>query len=66
MSWIIDLLKGVRGKSTDKVDELIRQKRLNNCNDCTQLMRTGQCSLCGCFVLDKTRYKDEKCPDNKW
>lgn len=30
------------------------------------LMKTGNCKLCGCFVSDKTKYADEKCPIGKW
>ena len=66
MSWVIDVLKGVRGKSTAKVSKDIRQKRLDNCNTCTKLMATGQCASCGCFVVDKTKYADESCPEKKW
>lgn len=30
------------------------------------LYKTGNCKMCGCFVSDKTKYADEKCPLGKW
>lgn len=27
---------------------------------------SGNCKICGCFVNEKTKYKDESCPLNKW
>lgn len=66
MSWVIDVFKGVRGKSTEKVSKEERQVRLDQCNSCTYLMQTGQCNKCGCFVVDKTKYTDERCPAKKW
>jgi hypothetical protein len=66
MSWYIDLSKKLQGKSTDKVSRETRKERLAHCNSCPHLMRTGQCSKCGCFMSDKTRYKESECPIDKW
>jgi len=66
MSLLIDLTKSVRGKSIDKVTVVLHNKRTSICNQCPNLLMTGNCKLCGCFVNDKAKYIDEKCPINKW
>lgn len=84
MSILIDITKGLRGKDISKVNEVVRQARLDKCKGCKLkeglqkvdgkkskegedgLMKTGNCKLCGCFVSDKTKYADEKCPIGKW
>lgn len=66
MSWLIDALKGVRGKSVEKVSKEHRKTRLDQCNACPKLLSSGQCDSCGCFVADKTKYLDEQCPIGKW
>jgi hypothetical protein len=30
------------------------------------LFNTGNCKICGCFVVEKAKYKDELCPIGKW
>jgi|1_EtaG_2_1085319.scaffolds.fasta_scaffold307932_2 hypothetical protein len=66
MSLLIDVIKKAKGKSIEKVMPIVRQKRLEVCNKCDELLKTGNCKKCGCFVSDKTKYKGERCPLNKW
>lgn len=66
MSLLIDLTKTVQGKSTDKVDAQTKKDRITKCNGCPNLFLGLNCKLCGCFVSDKTNYKDESCPEGKW
>ena len=66
MSLLFDAVKTVKGKSIEKVTPITKNIRLDTCNACKRLMKTGNCSICGCFVRDKTNYKTEKCPINKW
>ena len=66
MSLLIDIVKNVKGKSTDKVSVDLHSTRVSICNKCPKLLITGNCSVCGCFVKDKAKYKNEKCPLKKW
>tara|TARA_R110000751_G_scaffold90890_3_gene178228 strand:- start:1313 stop:1513 length:201 start_codon:yes stop_codon:yes gene_type:complete len=66
MSLLFDVIKSAKGKSIEKATTNERLNRLNKCKNCTHLMKTGNCKLCGCFVADKTKYKLEKCPIDKW
>lgn len=67
MSAFFDLFQAARGKSTQKVDDHLRMKRLQACNGCPSLLRaTGNCKICGCFVNEKTKYAAESCPLKKW
>lgn len=66
MSLLFDVIKKAKGKSIEKVNTNERLKRLTECKNCEHLLVTGNCKICGCFVTDKTKYKTEKCPINKW
>ncbi len=66
MSLIIDTVKKIKGKSTDKVTVETHKARLSKCYSCPSLLITGNCSTCGCFVKDKAKYIDESCPEKKW
>jgi hypothetical protein len=66
MSLLIDLVKQVKGKPTDKVTVSLYEKRIAICSLCPKKMVTGNCSVCGCFVKDKAKYKGESCPLGKW
>jgi hypothetical protein len=75
MSWLFDAFKFLKGDSTDKVSEEKQQQRIKTCNNCHHQMSiqknqevkiTGRCDICFCVVSEKTKYKDEKCPINKW
>lgn len=48
-------------------DEQIYELRMNTCNKCDKLnQNVGLCSLCGCFVKIKGKFKEQKCPLHKW
>lgn len=66
MSILFDVIKTVKGKNIDKVTPITHTIRLDTCSQCKKLMRTGNCSICGCFVMDKAKYKEESCPLKKW
>ncbi len=66
MSLLIDLVKQVKGKPTDKVTQSLYDKRTAICSLCPKKMITGNCSVCGCFVSDKAKYVGESCPLGKW
>ena len=67
---ILDAVKELAGKIfTDgiKVAPEVTRKRLRICKGCPHLFqRTGNCKKCGCFVEEKTKYQDQKCPVGKW
>lgn len=46
--------------------ELI-EKRLDICDGCEFLDKEEmECLDCGCFVLIKTKWTDQECPQKKW
>lgn len=47
--------------------KLDAQKRLDICNKCPSLDKTGgRCGECGCFVTIKVKMDFESCPLRKW
>jgi len=67
--WFLSNLFLYRGNPL--VDKKISNDRLNICLKCPKLKTKGifskikgpRCSLCGCFVYSKVKYKFEECPD---
>ena len=66
MSLLFDVIKTVKGKDIAKVSANEHNIRKRICQSCPQLMRTGNCKICGCFIIDKTKYAQEHCPIKKW
>jgi hypothetical protein len=69
----IDLLKPVRklaGKfmcKGGKPAPEVYRRRLAICMGCPKLIKlTKSCSICGCFVDEKSNCAPEKCPLGKW
>jgi hypothetical protein len=59
--------KSAESLETIRVDENIREIRLNKCNSCEYLYKpTKNCQKCGCFVVAKTWLRDTSCPIKKW
>ena len=56
----------IKNGNDEKVTEEVYNSRMDICNSCTKLLKTGNCGICGCFVKAKTQYTDESCPINKW
>lgn len=46
--------------------EWTKMMRRQACRRCPQLVDSGQCRKCSCFVSLKTILAGEKCPLNKW
>jgi len=47
--------------------KLDAQKRLDICNKCPSLDKSGgRCEECGCFVIVKVKLDFESCPLKKW
>ncbi len=66
MSLLIDLVKEMKGKPTDKVSVGLYNNRTSICNACPNRLATGNCKLCFCFTNDKAKYVGENCPIKKW
>lgn len=48
-------------------DEDIIENRRNECFNCEHYFKaTKSCKECGCFVMAKTKFKNQKCPIGKW
>jgi hypothetical protein len=70
MSIFFDLFKKAKGDSSEKVDLQLKIQRFNICDSCEEVRElfhgVKNCNLCGCIIIHKIKYKDEKCPKNKW
>ncbi|WP_347277582.1 DUF6171 family protein [Leptospira weilii] len=53
----------------EKTDTKFGLIRLETCLSCPLLLKgflSERCSVCGCFVRLKTKFKGERCPIGKW
>lgn len=66
LSSIFTIASNMATGVDQSVPEAIRLSRIDLCNSCPKLMPTRQCGECLCFVDLKTKYKQEKCPVDKW
>jgi hypothetical protein len=70
MSWLFDTFKILKGDSNEKVSDEKRKNRAYICNACPNKVslftQQEHCDICGCIIKEKIKYKDEKCPINKW
>ena len=47
--------------------EIIAEKRMETCVKCDKLKRdNNRCTVCGCYMVAKTRNLKSTCPLNKW
>ena len=47
--------------------ELLAEERMEVCLNCDKLRRdNNRCSVCGCFMVAKTRNPKSTCPLDKW
>ena len=45
----------------------LAKARVGACNSCPHLFEpTRNCKKCLCFVDEKTKYQDQKCPIGRW
>ena len=66
MSLLFDVIKKIKGKDIRKAYFNLRQFRVSTCKNCKHFLRTGNCNICGCFIVDKSSYLLEQCPIKKW
>lgn len=64
-----DIIKDTLTGNAQFVEDETFNKRVSICEKCehyTQLipLTGGNCSLCGCFIRKKNKYKQSQCPDN--
>lgn len=49
------------------VEPIVKQQRMQMCLNCPRLFSmTKNCKECGCFVNEKTEWRNEHCPLGKW
>lgn len=53
-------------KNIKKVEDVISQERMSICKSCPELLPTGNCKKCGCFMSLKTKLPNAFCPLHKW
>lgn len=56
----------IPNKPDNAIPESQRNKRLEICKSCPNLIMGNICKLCGCWMPLKTYFPNQKCPDNKW
>lgn len=49
-----------------KATDLVREERINKCDQCNELSAKKFCNQCGCFMPIKTWLKSSECPLKKW
>jgi len=49
-----------------KVDDIIFNTRLSECNKCKKYRSDKRCAKCGCLTEIKLRWEVTKCPIGKW
>jgi len=50
----------------DKINDISYQERLNKCKTCNQLLDSGTCQSCGCYVELRALLKTGTCPNHHW
>jgi hypothetical protein len=64
---VMDAFKDTVTGKAEFVVNVIREQRLITCSNCSEFRKMSrQCSLCGCFMDVKARYKHATCPQGKW
>jgi uncharacterized paraquat-inducible protein A len=64
------LLKDV-ATNAEYVSEAVYEERLNTCNSCDKIehlpvLDTAICGVCKCVLESKAKWKNQKCPIDKW
>ena len=50
-----------------KVSGTLYEERIKICKECDKFDKTfSRCKKCGCLMKVKARFKNSKCPLNKW
>lgn len=44
----------------------LAESRMSVCRGCEFLTKTDRCTKCGCHMLVKTTWVEQKCPIGKW
>lgn len=44
----------------------IKMSRMSQCLTCTHIAQNFDCTICGCPINEKTKWKSEKCPKGRW
>jgi hypothetical protein len=63
---IFTIAKNAAKGIDQSVPEEVAKSRLETCQKCPDLLSTGNCKRCGCFVKFKTKVRQEECPIQKW
>ena len=53
-------------KNLGRVQTVVAEERYAICKACPQLLPTGNCKECGCFMQAKTKLPNAECPLHKW
>lgn len=53
-------------KNLGRVEATLAADRLAICQACPQLLPTGNCKECGCFMSQKVKLPNASCPLHKW
>jgi hypothetical protein len=53
-------------KNLGRVSEEVGATRMDICKACPELLPTGNCKECGCFMSAKTKLPNASCPLGKW
>ncbi|MFS0749293.1 DUF6171 family protein [Oceanobacillus sp. 1P07AA] len=68
-SQVDELIKEQLALEENLVDDIVYERRIDKCNQCTALLNQTTCSYCGCFVKFRARLAYKTCPypsGGKW
>jgi len=56
----------ILNKNIKKVETDVSKERMAICRNCPELLPTGNCKICKCFMSIKTKLPNASCPLGKW
>ena len=62
---LLDTFRALFGKKDVFLSRTSQQARISICNGCTDKTDI-RCSICGCIIALKTKFRLSSCPKGKW
>jgi hypothetical protein len=62
---LIDTFRALLGRKNVFISKTDQQARIAICNDCADKTDI-RCSICGCIIALKTKFRLSSCPRGKW
>ncbi len=67
MSVVKDVVIGGIGSDNIFVDSTVQNKRMDLCRSCEYYNKSSnRCQQCGCWMIQKIKFKVSTCPIERW